>query len=101
MKAHIKTQTIFGIRYEEKEMTAKDLSNLRREIVNNLMTWFKWDNYKESFQHLLYYAELDGEAYVYTSGWLMDDKEFDDLVANRKGIGYVGAKHRNTGMFGR
>lgn len=101
MKTHIYTNSIFGKRSEEKEMTTQELFHLRREIVNKLMTWFKWSNYKDSFQHLLYYAELDGEAYVYTSGWIMDDNEFDELVANRKGIGYVGAKHRNTGMFGR
>lgn len=101
MKAHIYTNSIFGKKYEEREMTAQELFHLRREIVNNLMTWFKWADYHDINTHLLYYAELDGEAYIYKSGWIMSDREFDEMVAMRSGIGYVGAKHRGTGMFGR
>lgn len=101
MKARIYTNTILGHRSEETEMTTKQLSDLRKEIVNNLRTWFRWADYQAINTHLLYYAELDGVAYLYKQGWIMSDREFDELIAMREGIGFVGAMHRGTGMFGK
>ena len=80
----------------EEEMNAGQRLRLRRLVIEHLRTrvGFKWANHPKEYTHLLYYAELDGVAYVYTNGYLMTEQEFDHNVAYRWGIGQVGAIHR-------
>lgn len=96
MKAHIKKLTPFGYRYEERELNAKEMYQLRKETGASIRDWFKFEDYADGYNHLLYYAELNGEAWIYTNGWIMNEQEFDELVAMREGIGFVGAFHRGT-----
>jgi hypothetical protein len=84
----------WGEAFKEMEMDEKELFDFRCQTHENIIKWFKWEDYYPINTHLVIYAELDGEAYVYQNGWIMSDKEFDEMIANREGIGYVLAIHR-------
>ena len=92
MKTHIKSN--FPLSYAEKDMTRKELADLRKELVGSIRTWFKWEHYQPSYNHLVYYVEFNGEAYVYQQGWIMDEREFEELIANRQGVTFAGVMHR-------
>ena len=89
-------RAFFPCYYTEKEMTPAERLKLRKEISRRIGTWFKWSDYDEKFRHLVYYVELDGVAHFYVNGYLMTEDEFEEDVAAREGIGYVGALHRPT-----
>lgn len=79
---------------EEREMSRKELADLRTEVAKGIRSWFKWSDYKQEMRHLVYYVELDNTAYVYRHGLLLADDEFDTLVANREGVTFAGVMHR-------
>lgn len=85
---------LWGDAYKEMEMNEQELYDFRKEVHENIIKWFKWEDYQPINRHLVIYAEFEGEAYVYQNGWIMSDREFDEMIANREGIGYVLALHR-------
>lgn len=76
------------------DYTEAKLGRIREKVISNIRSFFKWENYPKEYTHLLYYAELDGTAHIYSNGFIMTDAEFDREVAMRSGIGFVGAFHR-------
>lgn len=94
MKAHIQKQTILGFQTETKEMSRKALAEMRNQVVKHIQTWFRWAEYNIKNTHLVYYVEFEGEAYIYQNGWIMDEREFEEFIANRKGVTFAGVMHR-------
>lgn len=95
MKVHIYKTSIYGnLISTDCEMTPEELYKARQNAQEQLKKTFDWKNYNERWDHCLYYAELNGEAYIYPEGYLFTEDEFEVLIQRRKGIGYVGAWHR-------
>jgi len=94
MLAHIYKQTILGMKVEDREMDSLELYRTRQTIHNKISQWFRWNDYHKSMTHLLYYVELNGEAYFYNEGYIMDDSQFDELVAMREGVTFAGVIHK-------
>ncbi len=86
---------LWGEAYKEMEMNDQELFEFRKDTYDNIVKWFKWEDYYPINTHLVIYAEFEGEAYVYQNGWIMSDQEFEEMIANRDGIGYVMAMHRH------
>ena len=95
MKTHIYKTSIYGnLISTDYEMSRKELYKARQDALKKLRETFKWENYNEAWNHCLYYAELNGEAYIYPEGYLFTEDEFETLIQRREGMGYVGAWHR-------
>lgn len=95
MKAHIYKTSIYGnLISTDCEMTPEELYQARQNAQKQLKETFKWEDYNEAWNHCLYYAELNGEAYIYPEGYLFTEDEFETMIQLREGIGYVGAWHR-------
>ena len=94
MVVHIRRGSRFGERVDKVEMTAKEIYDLRKQTRADIEKWFNWDDYYPINRHLLIYAELDGEGYLYENGFIMSDKEYDELVAFREGLTFADTIHR-------
>ena len=83
-----------GLKCEEKDLTRKEILDLRQSIRRNMTEWFTWDSYNEKFRHLVISAEFADVVVIYTNGYLMTEDEFETKVATRKDILFADVKHR-------
>ena len=95
MKAHIYEPYIGRtIDHRLEEMTKAELAALRFKIARNLCQNFDWSEVSADFSRCIYYAEIDGEAYIYPYGYLMSAHQYDDVFAVRKDLQFVGTLYR-------
>ena len=95
MTTKIYSDSIFGgLNFEEKDLTRKEILDLRQYIKRNMAKWFTWDSYNEKFRHLVISAEFADVVVIYTNGYLMTEDEFETKVATRKDILFADVKHR-------
>ena len=83
-----------GLKCEEKDLTRKEILDLRQSIRRNITEWFTWDSYNEKFRDLVISAEFADVVVIYTNGYLMTEDEFETKVATRKDILFADVKHR-------
>lgn len=94
-----KNYTLYNHYLQERDYDSQERLHLRQNITRHIKSFFHWEDYDSKYTHLVYYAELHDHAYAYVNGFLMTEEEFDELIANREGIGFVGAFHKGTASF--
>ena len=88
--------------YHKKQMTEAEINAYVKECQNSIGKTFKWEFYPATYNHLVVCVRYEGtECNIYSQGWVLDDKEFESLIADRKDIKIesVLAYHRGTSKF--
>ncbi len=91
-----------GQECSHQNMTETEISAYVNQCKNNLRDSFRWEFYPATYTHLVVCVRYEGtECNIYPQGYLMDDKEFETKIANRKDIKIesVLAYHRGTSKF--
>jgi len=75
--------------YEHLEMTARQISEERLKVSNWIVSNFRWEDYPAGFSHLVYCVKMADEFIIYPYGYLLDDKTFQQNVADHQGQGQL------------